>query len=107
MALVGMSKETGKALSASEHLRQSILDILTTPRGSRCLNRDYGSDLYKMIDGTIDPLLISYEVADSLSRHEPRLKLKNVRVDAKGGRVQVVLDGEFLGQKIGGLGLEI
>jgi phage baseplate assembly protein W len=39
----GMNRNTGRKLSGVDHLRQSIVDILTTPIGSRVMRRDYGS----------------------------------------------------------------
>lgn len=38
-------RTTGVAIDGIDRLRQSIEDVLTTPRGSRVLRRDYGSDL--------------------------------------------------------------
>ncbi len=46
----GMSKQTGRQLDGVEHLWQSIEDILTTPKGTRVMRRDYGSDLPYLID---------------------------------------------------------
>ncbi len=37
----GMNANTGKELEGIEHLKQSIIDILTTPIGSRVMRRDY------------------------------------------------------------------
>ena len=36
----GVNSRTGKRLSGSDHLRQSVSDILSTPLGSRVLVRD-------------------------------------------------------------------
>ena len=46
----GSSRATGRPLGGLDHVRQSIRDILTTPKGSRVLVRDYGSDLPALID---------------------------------------------------------
>jgi hypothetical protein len=43
-------KETRKALEGIDHLKQSIIDILTTPIGSRVMRRDYGSRLFELVD---------------------------------------------------------
>lgn len=32
---IGMNRETGKAITETDHLRQSVRDILLTPQGSR------------------------------------------------------------------------
>ncbi len=50
----GMDAKTGKALEAIDHLKQSIIDILTTPVSSRIMRRDYGSRLFELVDKPID-----------------------------------------------------
>jgi phage baseplate assembly protein W len=37
----GMNNKTGKELEGIKHLKQSMIDILTTPTGSRIMRRDY------------------------------------------------------------------
>ncbi|MBQ5113944.1 baseplate assembly protein, partial [Klebsiella pneumoniae] len=36
---IGMSRDTGRAITESDHLRQSVRDILLTPQGSRLARR--------------------------------------------------------------------
>ena len=50
----GVNCRTGKRLSGAAHLRQSVSDILNTPVGSRVLVRDYGSDLFELLDSPRD-----------------------------------------------------
>ncbi|MDI5405236.1 thiamine pyrophosphate-binding protein, partial [Salmonella enterica subsp. enterica serovar Lubbock] len=38
-----MNRNTGLAISDSEHISQSMRDILLTPVGSRVMRREYGS----------------------------------------------------------------
>ncbi len=79
----GVNRQTGKRLSGSAHLRQSISDILTTPIGSRVLVRDYGSDLFSLIDNPKDELTrlrIISATAAALARWEPRIKVTRVSV---------------------------
>ncbi len=40
---IGMNRDTGKAITETDHLRQSVRDILLTPQGSRLARREYGS----------------------------------------------------------------
>lgn len=49
----GVNCRTGKRLSGVAHLRQSVSDILNTPVGSRVLVRDYGSDLFELLDPVV------------------------------------------------------
>ena len=39
---MGMNTQNGRSLTELDHLRQSIVDILNTPIGSRVMRRDYG-----------------------------------------------------------------
>lgn len=81
--MAGMNRAVGTALSGTGHLIQSVIDILTTPIGSRVLNRDYGSRIFEMIgrplnDETVADIVQS--VAEALARWEPRITLTSVRV---------------------------
>ncbi|WP_455648460.1 GPW/gp25 family protein [Kluyvera sp.] len=79
----GVNNRTGKRLSGAAHLRQSVSDILTTPIGSRVLVRDYGSDLFSLVDNPRDDLTrlrIIAATATALARWEPRLKVNRVVV---------------------------
>lgn len=50
----GMSARTGKALEGIEHLKQPIIDILTTHINSRIMRRNYGSRLFELVDKPIN-----------------------------------------------------
>ena len=96
----GMSRITGKYLNDLEHLKQSIVDILTTPIGSRVMRREYGSNLFYLVDRPINRDLLQQiyaAVAEALERWEPRLNLKKVTVDeVKDGRITLSLSGIYL-----------
>jgi len=79
----GVNRQTGKRLSGSAHLSQSIIDILTTPKGSRVLVREYGSDVPDLVDNPQDDLTrlrIIAATASALAKWEPRIKLTRVTV---------------------------
>lgn len=101
MAL-GLNRDSGRSLAGFEHLRQSIADILTTPKGTRVLRRDYGSDIPALIDRPLNAatLLDCYAaVADALAKWEPRFELTNVAVDdAAQGVAQIALRGLYFHQ---------
>ena len=80
----GMDAKTGKLVVGIDHLKQSISDIILTPRGSRVMRRTYGSDLYllkdqRMTSSTI--MRIYSAVADALHLWEPRILLDRVFID--------------------------
>ena len=92
----GVDRFTGKPLTGIDHLRQSIMDILTTPLGSRVMRRQYGSKLFDLIDSPLnsDSLLFFYAaIAEALDKWEPRLQLK--RIEATN-----ITDGGTLNLKI-------
>ena len=94
-------RRTGQPLSGIEHVRQSIEDILTTPLGSRRMRPEYGSKLRRFVDLPVNDgwkSAVQAEVASTLGRWEPRLKLQRVRVLAVvGGQISLQLSGQYLG----------
>jgi phage baseplate assembly protein W len=96
-----MSRRTGKSLSPEEHVRQSLEDILTTPKGSRVMLRDYGSRLFELLGRGIDKMSIFTAVHEAVARWEPRVRLSAVKVldgpedekKVEDGTVSILLDG--------------
>lgn len=99
--MIGLDRRTGQPITGLDHLRQSIEDILTTPIGSRRMRPEYGSKLRRYVDMPVNGGLksaVQAEVARSLGRWEPRLKLERVRVIAViGGQISLELTGQYLG----------
>lgn len=91
MPMNGMNATTGKPLSGSAHLAQSVADILSTPIGSRIMRRDYGSAIPALIDSPINrslPMLLRAAAVDALRQWETRLTVSSVSLSgdpAKGG----------------------
>ncbi|WP_264338640.1 GPW/gp25 family protein [Wolbachia endosymbiont (group A) of Cheilosia soror] len=96
----GMSNKTGKELEGLEHLKQSIVDIVTTPIGSRIMRRNYGSRLLELIDRPINrdfTLEIYAATAEALGKWEKRFKLEKVKItEVKEGKVTIDLEGLYL-----------
>ncbi|WP_156851758.1 GPW/gp25 family protein [Bartonella refiksaydamii] len=96
----GMDRTTGKSLTDIDHLRQSILDILSTRIGSRVMRRDYGSRIAELIDAPVNnafAVALYSAVAEALDKWEPRFKLKKIdfkMVDA--GQVSLSFEGIYL-----------
>ena len=91
---------TGKELSGVEHLKQSIRDILTTPIGTRVMQREYGSRLFELVDRpTSDDFAIELyaRTAEALLKWEPRFRLEKVRVeDIAEGQISLRLEGVYI-----------
>lgn len=82
---IGMSQRSGKAITDTDHLRQSVRDILLTPQGSRIARREYGSLLSVLIDQPQNPVLhlqIMSAVYMALNRWEPRLTLDSITISS-------------------------
>ena len=96
----GMSNQNGGYLGDIEHLKQSIVDILTTPIGTRVICRDYGSNLFQLIDQPINKNLfpkIYAAVADALDKWEPRFKVEKITINSiKEGHLSLSLIGKYL-----------
>ena len=94
---IGMSRNDGQAISDTDHLRQSVRDILLTPQGSRLARREYGSLLSALIDQPQNPALrlqIMSAVYVALNRWEPRLTLDSITISGNfDGSMVVELTG--------------
>lgn len=101
---IGMSRDTGRAITETDHLRQSVSDILLTPQGSRLARREYGSLLSALIDLPQNPALrlqIMAAVYVALRRWEPRLQLDTITVNSSSMDGAMVI--ELAGQRNDGV----
>lgn len=74
----GMDRHTGRRLDGWPHIRQSIVDLLTTRVGTRVQRRDYGSSAVDLIDrptGRETVLDRFVAIATALDQWEPRVQL--------------------------------
>ncbi|TGD50165.1 baseplate assembly protein [Salmonella enterica subsp. enterica serovar Poona] len=94
---IGMSRNDGQVIADTDHLRQSVRDILLTPQGSRLARREYGSLLSALIDQPQTPALrlqIMSAVYVALNRWEPRLTLDSITINGNfDGSMVVELTG--------------
>lgn len=93
-----MNALTGGALSDDEHIRQSVVDILTTPLGSRVMLLNYGSDLPNLVDRPMNELFVvdaHAATAVALETWEPRIKFSNAVIsrDQDTGRAAIDVIG--------------
>lgn len=95
---MGLNRSTGKAITDSEHINQSVSDILRTPVGTRVMRRKYGSLLSAMIDQPQTPALeLQIRVACymALLQWEPRVSITNVTTTRQfDGKMVVELTGQ-------------
>lgn len=96
----GVSRIDGAGRSDWEHVAQSIAVILTTPIGSRIMRRDFGSELFDLIDAKMTPrtiLAIYGAAAVAIARWEPRFRVEQAAIIEAdpGGRIRLALAGVF------------
>jgi len=98
--MIGMNAKTGKSISGLAHLKQSIEDILTTPKGSRVMRRDYGCALFELVDQPYSAVLvgdITMEISQALNLWEPRFELERVVVNRiEAGKLSIEVIGKYL-----------
>jgi len=52
--MYGMNNKSGKSSEGQLHLQQRLTDVLTTPKNTRIMRRDYGCALFDLVDKTIN-----------------------------------------------------
>lgn len=107
----GINRHTGRALDGGAHLGQSIIDVLSTPRGEMATLRDYGSDVPGLIGQPMNGetmVDLFMATAEALDLWEPRIDLARVQlIEATPGRAVIELtdtEGNLLPIDLGGEG---
>ena len=73
---------------------QNIRVILSTPKGSDVHRLNFGSELYRFIDQPLTALTagkIKAYIVDEIERWEPRVKVKEVKLDRRLERTKIEL----------------
>lgn len=81
----GMNRNTGLGISDTEHISQSMRDILLTPVSSRVMRREYGSLLSALIDMPQNPALrlqIMVACYSAIQKWEPRIRLTAISFES-------------------------
>lgn len=66
----GMDRQTGRWITGKPYLRQRLADVINTPLGSLPGARQYGSQLYQLVDHNVGPdfYMSAYEyLADAIN----------------------------------------
>lgn len=90
-----MNRSTGLTVTELEHLQQSVTDILTTPIGTRTMRREYGCDLFSLLDQPLNPALALQAKATAVTallRWEPRLNLTYIGISLGDAPGQAFVD---------------
>lgn len=93
-------RTTGLALTLEQDVRQSVANILATPRGSRPMRPEYGSDLHELIDAPMDAknrARFAQATITALAAFEPRLRVDRVQVQGGPGNLLLTIRGSVRG----------
>lgn len=60
----GMNNTTGQRIEGIQYLQQRLRDVLTTPKGSRVMRRDFGCGLFERLDQDMNPAWLVQCYAD-------------------------------------------
>ncbi|MBL8375162.1 GPW/gp25 family protein [Accumulibacter sp.] len=83
-----------RMVSAAEDIEQSLAILLTTRRGERVMQEDFGCDLSEFQFAEVSQGLIGRIrrfIADGLLHHEPRINLSDVDVSLSGAQEGLLL----------------
>ena len=107
-----MNRLTGQPIAdESDHIRQSISDILSTPVGSRVLCRPYGSIVPDLIDYPMNAayrLRLAGASVMAIARWEHRVIIKSALIDIdQDGRIGLTIEANRRGGERSGYGINI
>ena len=98
--MTGVDNRDGMLIEEGwEHCKQSIIDVLTTPIGTRVLRREYGSSIHDLIDRPQTPSVFLdciMAIAEPLHRWEPRFDVTNIQVTpGADGKAEINIGGYY------------
>jgi phage baseplate assembly protein W len=79
-------------------VKQSVINILSTNRGERPFDPDFGANIRNQLFENFDPIvkqLIDDDIRSALRNYEPRVRVLNVQVDAKPDQNSIDISVEF------------
>ncbi len=101
--------EINETVDELDAIKNSITNILMTPRGSLPGKPNFGSDLSKVIFSPLDGLITSVAknyVRESLDEFEPRITLKKIQIKGIEEYNKVVIDIYFSYKNVNGINNE-
>ncbi|MFZ5272140.1 GPW/gp25 family protein [Enterobacter asburiae] len=95
----GLNRDSGGMVTDAAHIQQSVTDILTTPKGSRLMRRDYGSDIPDLIDAPsadATRLRVIAAAYEALTAWEPRISISSITAHPDKGTMTIIVNGYSL-----------
>ncbi|QPC45421.1 GPW/gp25 family protein [Kaustia mangrovi] len=82
-----------------DHVVQSIGVILTTPKATRVMRREFGSDVPALLDRPLNAATVvdvMVAAADAIDRWEPRFRVESIDVaGGPDGRLDIAVNGTY------------
>jgi phage baseplate assembly protein W len=81
-----------------ESVRQAIWIILGTSKGERVMRPDFGCGIYDLVfevNSATTSGKVAQAVREALLVQEPRIDVRNVRVEAQGGAATLLIEIEY------------
>lgn len=74
-------EESGTLVQGLDDIRQCVMIIMRTAKGSDPLRPEFGTNIYKLVDAPISVAApqITAEIIDGITTWEPRVVLKSVK----------------------------
>ncbi len=98
-APTGMSRSNGEPLSGWPYVYQALLDIWTTPKGSRVERRDYGAGLTGLIDAPANEASVLRCLMAAVQAHkwQPWFVIQSLQIAAGGqdGTFNIIVSGLY------------
>lgn len=79
-----ISRETGQMINEDEHIKQSMLDIALTAKGTRVMRRNYGTILVPTIDAPMNDeyrMMLMSSLMIAFAEFEPRVEVRKINVN--------------------------
>lgn len=99
-----MDEHTGRLLRGRQAIAQSMSRAIRTPRGTRCMNRDWGSEILDLVDGPateVTLMQLRAAVVDAVLRLEQRVAPERVALeggpdDLAAGQLIIRIEGKVV-----------
>lgn len=93
-----IDRYSGKLIDENAHIRQSVIDIITTRIGERVMRREYGTILLDVIDAPMNEILVMQLMSSifmALNEYEPRIEVASCFIDSAevDGTLEIVVEG--------------
>ncbi len=95
--MAGMCRHTGRLLSGWDEIKQSLIMIITTAKGSRILRREFGSGVPELLDKPTNEMTMIDTYVAIVEAIEPRIVNGRQYGEPRFALVSIVPNGDETG----------